>query len=138
MTPEMLKLAAENKKKVGVENVEFRRGYLEDLPVHDGTVDVIVSNCVINLSADKDAVFREAYRVLKPNGRVVFSDIVARSELPRGLRKNMEAWAECVAGAIPAQEYAEKMSGAGFRDIHIAGEATPDDLVYSAKFSALK
>lgn len=138
MTPDMLKLAQENRTKVGLENVEFRRGFLEALPVEDASVDAIISNCVINLSADKDAVFREAYRVLKPNGRVVFSDIVARSALPQGLTKNMEAWAECVAGAIPSDEYSAKMEAAGFRQIHVLGEPHPDDLIYSAKFQARK
>ncbi len=138
MTPEMLKLANENKQKVGLSNVEFRHGYLEALPVDDASVDVIISNCVINLAADKDVVLREAYRVLKPNGRVVFSDIVARSALPQGLRKNMEAWAECVGGAIPRQEYEEKMQRAGFQNIRVAGEPQPDDLIYSAKFQATK
>lgn len=138
MTPEMLNLANENKQKVGLLNVEFRRGYLEALPVDDASVDVIISNCVINLSADKDAVFREAHRVLKPNGRVVFSDIVARAALPLGLQKNMEAWAGCVAGAIPSREYQEKMRRAGFTNINVVGQAQADDLIFSAKLLATK
>ena len=138
MTPDMLKLANENKHKVGLNNVEFRHGYLEALPVDDASVDVIISNCVINLSADKEAVFREAYRVLKPNGRVVFSDIVARNALPRGLQKNVEAWSECVAGAIPRDEYSQKMTNAGFQKINVLGAPQADDLIYSAKFQATK
>lgn len=136
MTPDMLKLANENKSKIGLQNVEFRHGYLEALPVADASVDVIISNCVINLAADKDAVFREAHRVLKPGGRVVFSDIVSRTALPQGLRKNMEAWAECIAGAITREEYVAGMERAGMQNIRVAGEAHPDDLVYSAKFQA--
>lgn len=138
MTPDMLTLANSNKQKIGLTNVEFRHGYLEALPIDDASIDVIISNCVINLSADKDTVFREAYRVLKPNGRVVFSDIVAREALPQGLRKNMEAWAGCVAGAIPASEYSAKMTGVGFQELNVVGEPVPDDLVYSAKFLARK
>lgn len=138
MTPDMLKLANENKVKVGLSNVEFRRGFLEALPIDDASIDVIISNCVINLSADKDAVFREAARVLKPNGRVVFSDIVARTPLPRGLQKNMEAWSECVAGAIPRADYQAKMERAGLKNINVIGEPQADDLIYSAKFMATK
>lgn len=138
MTPDMLKLANENKQKIGLQNVEFRHGYLEALPLDDASVDVIISNCVINLSADKDTVFREAYRVLKPQGRVVFSDIVARTALPRGLQKNIEAWSECVAGAIPRDEYSEKMARAGFQNINVVGQPDANDLIYSAKFQATK
>ncbi len=138
MTPDMLKLANENKVKVGLQNVEFRHGYLEALPVDDASVDVIISNCVINLSADKDAVFREAYRVLKPTGRVAFSDIVARQALPQGLQQDMEAWSACVSGAIPRDDYSAKMERAGFKNIAVVGEPQPDDLIYSAKFQATK
>lgn len=138
MTPEMLALANSNKAKVGIDNVEFRRGYLEDLPVGNASVDVIISNCVINLSPDKDSVFREAIRVLKPGGRVVFSDMVARVEMPAGLRKNPESWAECISGAITRQEYVGKMAGAGFSQIQVVGQPSNGDLVYSAKFQARK
>lgn len=138
MTPEMLQLARENQQKVGLTTVEFRQGYLEALPVDDASVDVIISNCVINLSVDKDAVFREAIRVLKAKGRVAFSDILARRALPQGLRKNMEAWSECVAGAISRDEYVAKMERAGFREIRVVGEAAADDLIYSAKILARK
>jgi len=138
MTPDMLTLAARNKEKVGAENVEFRQGYLEALPVDDSSVDVIISNCVINLSPDKDQVFREAFRVLKPGGRVAFSDEVARVQIPDGLRKNMDSWAACVAGAIGADEYAGKLGAAGFEEIQVHGTPGPMDLVYSAKFVAHK
>ncbi len=138
MTPDMLALAAQNKEKVGAANVEFRQGYLEALPVEDASVDVIISNGVINLSPDKDQVFREAFRVLKPGGRVAFSDEVARVQIPDGLRKNMDSWAACVAGAIGADEYAGKMRAAGFEELQVHGTPGKMDLVYSAKFVARK
>lgn len=138
MTPEMLALANTNKGKVGLVNVEFRRGYLENLPIDDDSVDVIISNCVINLSPDKDRVFREAIRVLKPAGRVVFSDMVARIEIPDGLRKNAETWAECISGAITRQDYVGRMARAGFAEIQVIGEPSNGDVVYSAKFKAHK
>lgn len=138
MTSEMLALAEKNKAQVGLMNVEFRKGFLEALPVEDASVDVIISNCVINLAADKDIVFREAFRVLKPGGRVVFSDIVSQNQLPNGLRKNMQSWAECIAGAIPRADYVSKMEGAGFRHVRVSANFAPNDLVYSAKFQAQK
>jgi ubiquinone/menaquinone biosynthesis C-methylase UbiE len=138
MTPEMLALAEKNKTQIGLTNVEFRQGYLEALPVADASVDVIVSNCVINLAADKDIVFREAFRVLKPGGRVVFSDIVSPQPLPSGLRQNAESWAECIAGAIPRDEYTLKMQQAGFKNVTVVGSPAPKDLVFSAKFMAEK
>lgn len=138
MTSDMLTLAETNRVKVGLTNVEFRRGYLEALPLDDASVDVIISNCVINLSADKDVVFREAYRVLKPGGRVVFSDIVSHNVLPQGLRKNAQSWAECVAGAIPWSEYTAKMTDAGFQNVTVLANPSPQDLVFSAKFKAEK
>ncbi len=138
MTPDMLELAERNREKVGLTNVEFRRGHIEALPVEDNSVDVIISNCVINLSPDKDQVFREAYRVLKPGGRVAFSDEVARFEIPAGLRKNMQSWAACVAGAIGADEYAEKMRRAGLVDVQVQGEPDKAEIVYSAKFTGHK
>jgi ubiquinone/menaquinone biosynthesis C-methylase UbiE len=137
MTPEMLALAEKNKQATGLTNVEFRKGTIENLPVDDDSVDVIISNCVINLSTEKDRVFREAYRVLKPGGRVVFSDIVARREIPSGLRKNMDAWASCVAGAITAAEYRAQMDQAGFQGVEVQGEAGLN-LVYSARFLGRK
>ncbi len=137
MTPDMLALAAKNREQVGLTNVEFRRGQIEALPVEDASVDAIISNCVINLSTDKDQVFREAFRVLKPGGRVALSDEVARHQIPAGLRKNMDSWAACVAGAIPAAEYVEKLERAGFENVAVHGEPG-DELIYSAKFTARK
>lgn len=137
MTDDMLQLANRNKERVGLANVEFRRGQIEALPVDDESVDVIISNCVINLSPDKDQVFREAFRVLKRGGRVAFSDEVAKHNLPAGLQKNMDSWSACVAGAIPAKEYREKMEQAGFKDVNVSGEPGPG-IVYSAKFLGQK
>ena len=119
MTDEMLALARENQKKAGVENVEFLRGEIESIPLPDDSVDVIISNCVINLSADKDRVLREAFRVLKPGGRFAVSDIVTRGEMPPEIRKNALLWAGCVAGALEENEYREKLAAAGFGDIRI-------------------
>ncbi len=122
MTEEMLELARENQRKAGVQNVEFLRGRIEEIPLPDRTVDVIVSNCVINLSADKGRVLREAFRVLKPGGRLAVSDIVVSGELPASVRENMLLWVGCVAGALSEDEYREKLSAAGF--VGITVEAT--------------
>jgi ubiquinone/menaquinone biosynthesis C-methylase UbiE len=122
MTDEMLALAEENKRKSGLTNVEFLKGEIENIPLPDNTVDVIVSNCVINLSGDKDRVLREAFRVLKPGGRFAVSDVVVRSEVPAEIRKNMELWVGCVAGALSDLEYRQKLAAAGFEAIDI--EAT--------------
>jgi arsenite methyltransferase len=119
MTPEMLELARKNQKQGGVPNAEFLQGTIEDIPLPDGSVDVIVSNCVINLSPDKGKVLREAYRVLRPGGRFAVSDIVIRRELPASVRRSLEAWAGCVAGAMLDQEYRDKLSAAGFVNIEI-------------------
>ncbi len=137
MTAEMVTKARANAKKGGYAQVEFRLGEIEALPVADAAVDVIISNCVINLSTDKDQVFREAFRVLKPGGRVAFSDEVARHEIPAGLRKNMDSWAACVAGAISAEEYVAKMKQAGFENVAVQGDPGAD-LIYSTKFTARK
>lgn len=138
MTPEMIALAKENAAKVGATNVEFRQGFLEQLPVEDGTVDVIISNCVVNLSPDKDSVFREAFRVLKPGGRVAISDMVSRVTLPQIVRANIASWASCVAGAITEKEYIAKMEAAGFVDVkNVAGHGG-FELVYSAKIVGRK
>jgi SAM-dependent methyltransferase len=116
MTDEMLALARENKRKAGATNVEFLKGTIEDVPLPDGSVDVIISNCVINLSTDKDAVLREAFRVLKPGGRFAVSDVIVRGEVPDDVRRNMELWIGCVAGALSEHEYVSKLRTAGFTD----------------------
>lgn len=117
MTPEMIALARKNADKVGVTNVEFRLGEIEQLPLPDATVDVIISNCVINLSPDKDRVFREAFRVLKPGGRLQVSDIVWTRPVPEEIKNDMEKWAGCVAGALVEADYLSKISAAGFADV---------------------
>jgi len=119
MVDEMLELARENQRKAGIENVEFLKGEIEDVPLPDGSVDVIISNCVVNLSPDKDQVLREAYRVLKPGGRIAVSDIIFRGEMPEGLRRNLELWAGCVAGALKEEEYVGKLKAAGFQNIGV-------------------
>jgi arsenite methyltransferase len=119
MTDEMLALANENKRKAGAENVEFLRGEIEDIPLPDNSVDVIISNCVINLSADKDAVLREAFRVLKPGGRFAVSDVVTRGEILPEIRKSVLLWVGCVAGALDETEYRDKLIGAGFEKVDV-------------------
>src|SRR6516162_8582621 len=119
MTDEMLALARENQRKAGVHNVEFLKGEIENIPLPDNTVDVIISNCVINLSGDKDRVFGEAFRVLKPGGRLAVSDIVVRGEVPPEIRRSMELWVGCVAGALEEREYVGKLAGAGFQGIAV-------------------
>jgi arsenite methyltransferase len=119
MTDEMLALARENQKKAGIDNAEFLKGEIENIPLPDDSVDVVVSNCVINLSADKDRVLREAFRVLKPGGRFAVSDVVVRGEVPPGVRRSMELWVGCIAGALGDSEYVDKLSKAGFENISI-------------------
>jgi ubiquinone/menaquinone biosynthesis C-methylase UbiE len=119
MTDEMLALANENKRKAGAENVEFLRGEIEHIPLPDNSVDVIISNCVINLSADKDAVLREAFRVLKPGGRFAVSDVVTRGEILPEIRKSVLLWVGCVAGALGEDEYRNKLSAAGFEKVDV-------------------
>ena len=119
MTDEMLALAKENQRKAGVENVEFLKGEIEHIPLPDNTVDVIISNCVINLSGDKDRVLREAFRVLKPGGRFAVSDVVTRGDVPADVRKNMLLWVGCIAGALGEDEYVAKLAKAGFEGIEI-------------------
>ena len=119
MTDEMLALAEENKRKSGMTNVEFLKGEIENIPLPDNTVDVIVSNCVINLSGDKDRVLREAFRVLRPGGRFAISDVVVRGEVPKEIRKSMELWVGCVAGALSETEYRNKLAAAGFDSVNI-------------------
>jgi arsenite methyltransferase len=119
MTEEMLELANENKRKAGAENVEFLRGEIEHIPLPDNSVDVIISNCVINLSADKDRVLREAFRVLKPGGRFAVSDVVTRGEIAAEIRQSMLLWVGCVAGALEEDEYRAKLGAAGFEAIEV-------------------
>ena len=119
MTDEMLALARENQKKSGVSNVEFLKGAIENIPLPDNSVDVVISNCVINLSGDKDRVLREAFRVLKRGGRFAISDVVVRGEVPPEIRKSMELWVGCIAGALEEYEYRDKLYAAGFTAIDI-------------------
>jgi arsenite methyltransferase len=119
MTPDMIKLARKNAKKIGATNVDFRFGEMEDMPLPDGSVDVIISNCVINLSPDKDAVFHEAYRVLRPGGRLSVSDIVVDGELPQAIRDSLNAWAGCIAGALDESDYLAKIRTAGFGEVEV-------------------
>src|SRR5580700_9711672 len=119
MTDEMLALARENQRKAGVQNVEFLKGEIESIPLPAGSVDVVISNCVINLSADKDRVLREAFRVLKPGGRFAVSDVVVRGDVPAEIRRSMELWVGCIAGALGDYEYVAKLAKAGFEGIAI-------------------
>lgn len=119
MTDEMLALARENQRKAGVENVEFLKGEIENIPLPDNSVDVIISNCVINLSGDKDRVLREAFRVLKPGGRFAVSDVVTRGEVPADVRQNMLLWVGCIAGALQDYQYVAKLAKAGFEAVDI-------------------
>ncbi|PYM19019.1 MAG: arsenite S-adenosylmethyltransferase [Candidatus Rokuibacteriota bacterium] len=119
MTDEMLALARENQRKAGVTNVEFLKGEIEAIPLPEASVDVIISNCVINLSADKDRVFAEAFRVLKPGGRFAVSDVVVRGEVPVAVRRSVELWIGCIAGALEETDYREKLAKAGFEAIDV-------------------
>jgi arsenite methyltransferase len=119
MTDEMLALARENQRKASATNVEFLKGTIEAIPLPDNSVDVIISNCVINLSSDKDAVLREAFRVLKPGGRFAVSDVIVRGAVPADIRRSMELWVGCIAGALEETEYASKLRAAGFADVEI-------------------
>jgi len=119
MTDDMLALARENQKKAGLENVEFLKGEIESIPLPDASVDVIISNCVINLSGDKDRVLREAFRVLKPGGRFAVSDVVVRGEVPEEIRRSMLLWVGCIAGALSDSDYQSKLKAAGFQQIEI-------------------
>src|SRR6478735_5752943 len=135
MTDDMLALAQENQKKSGIINVEFLRGEIENIPLPANSVDVIISNCVINLSADKDRVLREAFRVLKPGGRVAVSDVVVRGDVPDEIRKSVELWIGCIEGALHDHEYTTKMAKAGFERIRI--ESTRDyDMNEAGQFLA--
>lgn len=147
MTPAMLERANQNRDKLGMSNVEFRAGRLEALPVEESTVDVIMSNCVINLVPDKRAVFREALRVLKPGGRISISDIVSEGDFSEELRADTARWAECVTGAIDAAEYTALMAEAGFTQIEIKDKNSADGIIerqpgmpriFSARITASK
>jgi ubiquinone/menaquinone biosynthesis C-methylase UbiE len=130
MTPEMLDRARENARTGGYKNVEFRLGEIENLPAADASVDVIISNCVINLSTDKERVFREAFRVLRPGGRLMVSDLVLKKPLPRAIRESVEVYVACVAGAMVKDDYLAAMRKAGFRKIEVVSEKIfPADLV---------
>ena len=134
MTPEMIKLARRNAKKVGAQNVDFRYGEMEEIPLPDGSVDAIISNCVINLSPDKDAVFGEAYRVLRPGGRLSVSDMVVDGDLPPAIRDSLNAWAGCIAGALDESVYLDKIRAAGFEKVEDISRAYADaDLVAEAE-----
>jgi SAM-dependent methyltransferase len=143
MTPEMVALARENARKLGTGNVEFRLGEMEHLPLESDSVDVVLSNCVINLSPDKDAVFREAFRVLKRGGRLAISDIVLTEDLPQEVQESYEAWAGCVAGALRQHIYLDKIRAAGFsqvtvdsaKDFHYQGHTLKSILVSAVKAS---
>ncbi|NPV66968.1 MAG: arsenite methyltransferase [Anaerolineae bacterium] len=147
MTPEMLERAEANRLRLGMANVEFRRGQIEALPVEDASVDVIMSNCVINLSPDKAAVFREAFRVLKPGGRIAISDIVTAGDFGAELQAQLDHWAECVTGAIDVESYTALMRTAGFVEITVVDKADADSIItptsgmpriFSARITARK
>jgi ubiquinone/menaquinone biosynthesis C-methylase UbiE len=129
MTPAMIAKAQENARKAGVSNTEFRLGTIEELPVESQSIDVVISNCVINLSADKPRVFREAFRVLKPGGRLLVSDIVLRAPLPERVRASVEAYVGCVAGAALKSEYLQAIVQAGFSDVHVVAETDASALL---------
>ncbi len=147
MTPEMLDKANANKARMGVTNVEFRQGQIEALPVDDASVDVVMSNCVINLSPDKEAVFREAFRVLKPGGRLSISDVVTEGEFSREMRVQLDMWAECITGAIDVERYVGMLRAAGFVAVEVVDRVEADDAVeqqegmprvFSARITARK
>lgn len=147
MTPQMLAKANASKVKLGVDNVEFRKGYIEDLPVKDGTTDVVMSNCVINLSPDKAAVFAEVFRVLKPGGRASISDIVTEGEFSPALRADMNSWSECVSGAIDVEQYTTLMRDAGFENVEVVDKVDAGTIIdhkagmpriFSARITARK
>jgi len=138
MTEEMVQLAKGNAERMKVENVEFRLGEIEDLPLEDEIFDVLISNCVINLSPDKDKVFGEAFRVLKPGGRVLISDIVTQGELPDEVRENPEMWAACIAGALDEKVYLQKIVNAGFEKVEVITKNDFMGMVSSIKVRAYK
>jgi len=131
MTPDMLAKARANAERLKVSNVEFREGYLEALPIEGGGVDVVISNCVINLSPDKPQVFREVFRVLKPGGRVAVSDIVTNGVLPEAVQKSMDSWGACVAGALDQRDYVNGLRAAGFVDVQVQPKSQTDQALAS-------
>ncbi|MFX1296235.1 MAG: arsenite methyltransferase [Promethearchaeota archaeon] len=133
MTPEMIERANANAKKMGLENVEFKLGEMENMPLTDNSVDVIISNCVINLSPDKSSVFQEIFRVLKPGGRMVVSDIVLNGSLPEFIKHDFEAWAGCVAGALQEEDYLQKIKNAKLINIKIESKRSAKELLYTIK-----
>ena len=137
MTDEMLDLARKSAEEMGLTNVEFRKGDIEDLPFEESEFDVIISNCVINLAPNKDKVFSEAYRVLKPGGRIAVSDIVTLGEMPEEMKSNMDSWASCVSGTIEANLYLEKLRNAGFTDVKIVSQRG-SGFVFSAEVEGYK
>lgn len=138
MTEEMIQLANENAEKMKIENVEFRLGEIEKLPAENGTVDVVISNCVINLSPDKAKVFDEAFRVLRPGGRILVSDVVTQGELPKEIRENPEMWASCIAGALDERDYLQKIRDVGFEKVKVLGKNGFMKMVSSIKVQAYK
>jgi len=134
MNEAMIKRAREAANEYGFKNVEFRLGEIEDMPVEDGTIDAIISNCVINLSPDKPRVFREANRVLKPGGRITVSDIVTEGEIPEEIRRDLNSWASCVSGALPQEEYLKDIEAAGFKKPKILTESYYDTSEYDVDF----
>jgi len=138
MTGEMVQLAKKNAERMKAENVEFRLGEIENLPVEDEMVNVVISNCVINLSPDKDKVFSEAFRVLKPGGRMLISDIVTHGKLPSEIRENLEMWAACVAGALDEKDYLQKIRNAGFKEVEVLAKNDFMGIVSSIKVRAYK
>ncbi len=124
MTEKMIEKSRETAKKYGYNNVEFRLGEIENLPIEDNSIDVIISNCVINLSSDKEKVFKEAYRVLKPSGKIMISDLVTEGKLPEKIKKSFDAWAGCIAGALEKNEYLKTIRKVGFKDVRIVSESS--------------
>lgn len=137
MTKEMLRKAQMGANKLKLRNVEFKRGDIEDIPLENGSVDVVISNCVINLSPNKDKVFRESFRVLKPRGRLIVCDVVSKEDIPKDSRNNLDIWVLCQGGVVKEEEYIEKIRKAGFEKIEIVSKAPFEGLV-SAKIKALK
>jgi arsenite methyltransferase len=138
MTDEMLALARENASKAGVANVEFLKGEMEEIPLPEASVDVIISNCVVNLSPDKDAVLAETFRVLRPGGRLAIADIVTRADLPAPVRQSMDAWTGCIAGALAEDDYRAKLAAAGFEDVQIESFREYTTGIFSAVVRARK